>query len=168
MRKTSITCLLFLLLFCTGCDRDKRSITGDYSYKISGEVELTDADGGVSYRLIHRNGQMHILKDKSQKSKYILTLNEMNGGCYTVPATLHGDSLILEMHTFNTNILSSNGLPDFDQEDNPSLVYRVTASGGGVINGDMLMLTERWDGHQSGNPHATLKGMEMNIIAEKN
>lgn len=168
MRKTSITCFLFLLLLCAGCNRDRHSLTGDYSYKLSGEVVLTDADGGVSYRLIHRNGQMHILQDKSQKSSYIITMNEMNGGCYTIPAKLQGDSLILLMHTFNTNVLSTNGIPDLDQDENPSIVYRVSASGGGVINDGMLMLTESWEGYQSGNPHSTLKSLEMNILAEKN
>ena len=88
------------MLFTDGCDRERGALTGDYSYKLSGEVVLTNADGEVTYRLIHRNGQMNILKDKSQKSRYIITMNEMSGGCYTMTAELRGDSLLIDQHTF--------------------------------------------------------------------
>ena len=164
--------VLSLTLFA--CQRESMRITGDYSYKLSGEVAIMDEDGEVTFHLIHRNGQMNILKDKSQKGKYIITMNEMNGGGYTLSAGLDGDNLTLETHTFSTNILSSNGLPDidpdinFNDDDITSGVYRVTASGNGIRNGNMLILKERWDGYQSGNPNVRLNGMEMNIIAEKN
>lgn len=157
------------LLLMTSCD-DKHSFTGDYSYKLSGEVKLTDADGEVTYRLLHRNGQMNILKDKSDKGRYLVTMNEMNGGCYTMTARLNGDNLTIDQHEFNTNILSTNTIPDIDliDEEDPSIVYRITASGGGTRNGDILIITEMWDGYQSGTPRATLRGAEMTIIAERN
>lgn len=164
--------VLSLTLFA--CQRESMRITGDYSYKLSGEVAIMDEDGEVTYHLIHRNGQMNILKDKSQKGKYIITMNEMNGGGYTLSAGIDGDNLILETHSFSTNILSSSGLPDLNLDvdlggdDVPSAIYRVTASGNGVRNGNMLILKERWNGYQSGNPSVRLNGMEMNIIAEKN
>ena len=98
----------------------------------------------------------------------------MNGGGYTLSAGVDGDNLTLETHSFSTNILSSSGLPDLNLDvdlggdDVPSAIYRVTASGNGIRNGNMLILKERWDGYQSGNPNVRLNGMEMNIIAEKN
>ena len=166
--------LVIIAMFVGGCDRERSMLTGDYSYKLSGEVVLTDADGATTYRLIHRNGQMNILKDKSQKSRYIITMNEMNGGCYTMNAELHGDSLLIDSHTFNTNILSSNSIPDLDidldldQDDDATIVYRITAAGSGSVNGNILILNERWTGGQSGNSAARLNGPEMTIIAEKN
>ena len=165
--------LVVIMLFAGGCDREKGALTGDYSYKLSGEVVLTNADGEVTYRLIHRNGQMNILKDKSQKSKYIITMNEMNGGCYTMTAEMRGDSLLIEPHSFNTNILSTNSIPDIDidldqDEDDATIVYRISAAGGGTVNGNILILNEVWNGKQSGNSTATLSGPEMTIIAEKN
>lgn len=163
-----------LSLTLLSCQRESMKITGDYSYKLSGEVAITDEDGVVTYHLVHRNGQMNILKDKSQKGSYTITMNEMNGGCYTIPAKLDGDNLTLDSHTFSTNILSSGGLPDidpdidFDDDEITSGVYRVTASGNGVRNGEMLILREQWTGHLSGNARVRLQGAEMNIIAEKN
>ena len=163
-----------LSLTLLSCQRESIKITGDYSYKLSGEVAITGEDGEVTYHLIHRNGQMNILKDKSQKGKYIITMNEMNGGCYTIMAGIEDDNVTLDPHTFSTNILSSSGLPDidpdinFNDDDISSGVYRITASGNGVRNGEMLILREQWNGYQSGNQLVRLNGMEMNIIAEKN
>lgn len=162
--------ICFLSLILLSCRQESMRITGDYSYKLSGEVKLTDADGEVTYRLLHRNGQMNILKDKSDKGRYLITMNEMNGGCYTMTARLNGDNLTIDQHEFTTNILSTNTIPDIDliDEEDPSIVYRITASGGGTRNGDILIITEMWDGNQSGTPRATLRGAEMTIIAERN
>lgn len=164
--------LVVIVIFLGACDRDRQALTGDYSYKLSGEVALTDADGTVTYRLIHRNGQMNILRDKSDKDRYIITMNEMTGGCYTMNATLHGDSLLIDSHSFNTNILSTSSIPDLDidlnQDEEASIVYRISAAGSGTINGNILILREVWDGTQSGNSAVTISGPEMTIIAEKN
>ena len=169
-----ICCVIVMAVLCTACHRDSQALTGDYSYKLSGEVALTDADGAVTYRLIHRNGQMNILRDKSDKSRYIITMNEMTGGCYTMNASLHGDSLRIDPHSFNTNILSTSSIPDLninldlDQDEDASIVYRISAEGGGTINGNILILKEVWDGTQSGNSTVSISGPEMTIIAEKN
>ena len=168
----ALCCIIVIAVLFSACDRDRQALTGDYSYKLSGEVALTDEEGAVTYRLIHRNGQMNILKDKSDKSKFIITMNEMSGGCYTMTAELRGDSPVIDPHSFNTNILSTNSIPDIDidldQEDDATIVYRISAAGGGIVNGEMLILNEVWTGSQSGNSTATLNGPEMTIIAEKN
>jgi hypothetical protein len=165
-------CVIVMMVMCTACNQDKQALTGDYSYKLSGEVVLTNTDGEVTYRLIHRNGQMNILKDKTNKSKYIITMNEMSGGCYTMTAELRGDSLLIDQHTFSTNILSTNSIPDvdidLDQDDDATIVYQVSAVGGGSVNGNILILNEHWTGSQSGSSTAKLNGPEMTIIAEKN
>ena len=87
-------------------------------------------------------------------------------------AELRGDSLLIDQHTFQTNILSTNSIPDIDidldQDEEATIVYRVSAAGGGSVNGNILILTEVWTGKQSGNSSATLNGPEMTIIAEKN
>ena len=169
-----LCCIIVMAVLCTACDRDRQALTGDYSYKLSGEVELTDEDGAVTYRLIHRNGQMNILRDKSDKDRYIITMNEMTGGCYTMNAALHGDSLLIDSHSFNTNILSTSSIPDLNidldlnQDEEATIVYRISAAGSGTVNGNILILREVWDGTQSGNSSVTISGPEMTIIAEKN
>ncbi len=172
--KAALCCIIVMAVLCTACDRDRQALTGDYSYKLSGEVALTDADGAVTYRLIHRNGQMNILRDKSDKDRYIITMNEMTGGCYTMNAALHGDSLLIDSHSFNTNILSTSSIPDLNidldlnQDEEATIVYRISAAGSGTVNGNILILREVWDGTQSGNSSVTISGPEMTIIAEKN
>lgn len=168
MKRNILFLALSVLLLCTSCNKEVRRLTGDYSYKLSGEVILTEADGQTTHRLVHRNGQMNIRKDKSQKAKYIVTMNEMGGGAYTLTAELRGDSLLFEPYTFSSNILSTSDLPSIGQDENPSLVYQITSTGAGVLNEDILIIREVWTGHQSGNDAVTVNGPEMTLIAEKN
>ena len=142
----ALCCVFVMAVLCTACNRDRQALTGDYSYKLSGEVELTDEDGAVTYRLIHRNGQMNILRDKSDKDRYIITMNEMTGGCYP---------------DLNIDL-------DLNQDEEATIVYRISAAGSGTVNGNILILREVWNGTQSGNSSVTISGPEMTIIAEKN
>lgn len=161
-----LACILSLTLL--SCQRESQQLPGDYSYKLSGEVALTDANGEVTYHLVHRNGQMNILRDKSQKSRYLITMNEMNGGAYTLTAEQSGDSIRILPHEFCTNIITSDGISILDQDETPSLVYRVTAAGSGRSNDNILIIKEFWQGGQSGNPSMRLNAPEITIIAEKN
>ena len=132
-------------------------------------MAVTDAEGATSYHLLHRNGQMNILEDKSQPNRLIITMNEMNGGCYTIPATVKGDSIVFLPYEFSTNILISDSSPGLFSGDNTlSIVYAIRASGGGHLNDDILMVDEQWEGHQSGNDAVLLNGPKMKIIAERN
>lgn len=160
--------LVSVTLIITSCNREIKQFTGNYSYKLSGEVSIVDDDGEVSYRLVHKNGQMNILEDKSQANRLIITMNEMNGGCYTISATVKGDSIVLLPYEFSTNILISDSPDLFSDDDTPSIVYAICASGGGQLNDDILMIDEQWSGHQSGNDAVLLNGPKMKIIAERN
>lgn len=168
MKRNILYMAFSILLLCVSCDKEGRRLTGDYSYKLSGDVILTDADGQETHHLVHRNGQMNIRKDKSQKTTYIITMNEMGGGGYTMKAELHGDSLRIDPYTFSSNILSTTGLPSIGQDETPSVVYQITAFGGGILNEDILIVREVWKGYQSGNSAVKVDGPEMTIIAEKN
>lgn len=162
------TCILLTAFLLTTCNREVRNLTGDYSYKLSGDVILTDADGKETHHFIHRNGQMNILKDKSRKSGLIITMNEMNGGCYTILAELQGDTIVLQPHQFTTTLLSTEDLPSIGQEETPTMVYQISAAGSGRPNNPMLIMREHWIGAQSGNASVTLHAPEITILAEKN
>lgn len=158
-----------MALIFMSCNRETKQFTGNYSYKLSGEVSIVNEDGNLSYRLVHKNGQMNILEDKSQPNRLIITMNEMNGGCYTIPATVKGDSIVFLPYEFSTNILISDSGPGLFSGDNPlSIVYAIRASGGGQLNDDILMVDEQWEGHQSGNDAVLLNAPKMKIIAERN
>ena len=160
--------LAIVMFVAAGCDRDKSAFTGDYSYKLSGEVAITGEDGEVTYHLIHRNGQMNILKNKSQKGKYIITMNEMNGSGYVVSAVLQGDTLVIEPHEFTTSLITSDGISFIDEDNTATIVYRVNAAGSGRKTDNILIMREHWQGQQSGNPVVRLYAPEITIIAERN
>lgn len=169
MKKFLISaCILSIMILLTACNRGERNLIGDYSYKLSGDVILTDADGQETHHFIHRNGQMNVLKDKSRKSGLLITMNEMNGGCYTIMADIQGDTIVLSPYEFSTNIIVADDFPSIGSDNNTSLVYRVRASGSGRCNDQILILCEQWSGTQSGDASVTLRGPEMTILAEKN
>ena len=127
------------------------------------------SDGTESHYFLHRVGQMNVLRDKSSKTGFVVTMNEMNGGCYTFMAEMSGDTLLLPLYTFTTTVLTSDGIDIslIDQEDNPTTVYTVRASGSGRLNGNTLILRESWNGQQIGNPVISLRAPDMMILAEK-
>ena len=169
MNRKILWILVSVALIFMSCNRETKQFTGNYSYKLSGEVSIVNEDGNLSYRLVHKNGQMNILEDKSQPNKLIITMNEMNGGCYTILATVKGDSIVFLPYEFSTNILISDSSPGLFSGDNTlSIVYAIRASGGGHLNDDILMVDEQWEGHQSGNDAILLNGPKMKIIAERN
>lgn len=157
-----------LSMVLLSCQRESMRITGDYSYKLSGEVAIMDEDGGVSYHLIHRNGQMNILKDKSHKGKYIVTMNEMSGSGYVVTVAFQGDTLVIEPHDFTTSLITSDGISLIDEDNTATIVYRVNAAGSGRKTDNILIMREHWQGQQSGNPVVRLYAPEITIIAERN
>ncbi|MBP5563459.1 MAG: hypothetical protein J6X51_05445 [Bacteroidales bacterium] len=167
-KRVIISMLAIVMFVAAGCDRDKSAFTGDYSYKLSGEVAITGEDGEVTYHLIHRNGQMNILKNKSQKGKYIITMNEMNGSGYVVSAVLQGDTLVIEPHEFTTSLITSDGISLIDEDNTATIVYRVNAAGSGRKTDNILIMREHWQGQQSGNPVVRLYAPEITIIAERN
>ena len=169
MNRKILCILVSVVVIFTSCNRDVKQFIGNYSYKLSGEVSIVGEGGVVSYRLVHKNGQMNILEDKSHSNRLIVTMNEMNGGCYTISATVKGDSIVFLPYEFSTNILISDSGPDIFSGDNTlSIVYAIRASGGGQLNDDILMIDEQWTGHQSGNDTVLLNGPKMKIIAERN
>ncbi len=168
MKKNLILCILTaaLLIGGTGCQRGVRSLLGDYSYKISGDVTVTDDDGNVTHLMVSKRGQMHILNDRLSDGRVTLTLNESGGGAYYCSALVKGDSLIVDPHTFSTNILSSENLNPL--QENTSTVFVIMASGKGIHNGDIILIEEQWSGTQASNDNRQLEGCRMLLMAERN
>lgn len=168
MKQKLLWVVTVALLLCVGCNREERKVMGDYSYKLSGEVLFADNNGHGSRIFIRRNGQMNVLKDKSRPHGLMITMNEMNGGCYTFPALMQGDSIMIEPHNFPFHILSTDGLPSLFSDSASSFIYHIEAAGSGRSNDNVLIIKEHWMGTQSGNASITLRTNEMTILAEKN
>lgn len=167
MKKLTITLFAVMLLF--GCSHPETRFAGSYSYKLSGETEIIDENGEKNVVLVSKNGQMNILRDKNNRSRLLVTMNEMNGSCYTISAFVRNDSIIFEPYTFSTNILTAGGLKHFDQDENTaSIVYSINSEGIGTLTDDFLIVEESWSGCQSGNNNVTLSSNKIQILAERN
>ena len=168
MKKNIVFCILTVavLLGGTSCQRGFRSLLGDYSYKISGDVTVTDDDGNVTHLMVNKRGQMHILKDHLSDGRVTITLNESSGGAYYCSALVKGDSLIVDPHSFSTNIVTSENINLFQGSN--SLVFNITASGRGVRNGDIILIEEQWSGTQASNDNRQIEGCRMLLLAERN
>lgn len=161
-----IITLAAVALFFSACNREVNQLTGDYSYKISGEVAVTDADSNISYLMVNKRGQMNILRDHNDKTRVLVTMSETAGGVYSFTAKVQGDSLLLDPYSFATNILSkATALPVIDS--NATMVFQIDAMGSGFCNDDVIILNEQWSGHQSSGSN-TLSGPKMMMIAERN
>ena len=169
MKKILFIFLILSTLVVISCRRGANGYVGDFSYKLSGEVEIINSDGTSEFHLIHKNGQLNIYKERG-KNELLLTFNEMNGPCYTVVADFANDSIALRPYTFSTNILSSSGIPLPNSGNEISLVYTIMSRGGtGVLKGEeLLLIDEFWDGHLSGDSSTTINGASIKTTAERN
>jgi len=167
MKKNLFICIIALVFILggTSCQREVRSITGDYSYKLSGEVTVTNNDGEISYLMVNKRGQMNILRDKSASDRVTITMNESAGGAYSFTATIKGDSLLLDPYQFSTNILTGDNVSPF--QDGTTLVFRIDVAGRGVRNDNIILIEENWSGQQSSG-NSRLEGNKMVLLAEKN
>lgn len=167
MKKNLLTILLatIILLGNISCQRGTRSLLGDYSYKISGEVTITSDNGDVTHLMVNKRGQMNILRDYISDGHVTITLNESTGGAYYCSALVKGDSLIVEPHSFSTNIITGENINPL--EEDRSYVFSIVASGKGIHNGDIILIEEQWSGRSSDDLQQ-LEGGKILLLAEKN
>ncbi len=167
--KRQIILLIAIALVFSSCNREVNQFLGDYSFKISGEVAITNAEGEVTHRLMSKSGQMNILKeaDGEDAHRVLITMNEMGGSGYTIHGTISDNRITFEPYTFSTNLITEENVSLFG-DNTSSLVCQISASGSGILNGNMLVIDEQWSGHQSGNADITIQAPKITIIAEKN
>lgn len=166
MKKCLILISLLLPFLLISCNRNVRTFTGDYSYKLSGDVVFTNSDGEVVHSMQTQLGQLNILKNETGgKGSVVVTVNQMSGPVYAFTATVKGDSLILDDHecVMEFNSVSSNS--SLTQVKRP---YEVHVSGRGILQGDMLILDENWTGVSVENPSNMLIANSITVLAEQN
>lgn len=160
--------LLYLSFFCVlllfnSCNRVSH-YTGDYSYKLSGEIQITDNLGVVHSSYVTQRGQMNILRDRDgDAGDVIVTINVMDGGTYSFEATIDKGNIDFDAHSF----LSEFSALDQDIPLAKSL-YRVNASGEGTLNDNIMIIEEQWRGTCVDDDSKILRANNISIIAEKN
>ncbi len=163
--------LLIVMLLLTACQRDVSRMAGDYSYKLSGEIEIVAADGTVTHTVVRKIGQMNILRQ--QDNDVLVTLNELSGDVVVMQGQVRGDSLILEPAEFTTTIAALNDddhsiIEEILNAGEIAGIYKVNASGRGALVDNILILKMHWIGRQLDTPQTTIEGTDLTLVAERN
>lgn len=168
MKMRSFLCAGFVLaaVLLAACNKDVKKITGDYSYKLSGQVSFEDADGNQTSILASKRGQMNIRADKhGEKGDIVVTFNEMNGGAYSCTGRVEGDSIFFNPYEFSTRFSSADSVVDLIQLGH---VYTVQSQGRGVVLDNVILMEERWMGRPENGEMVRMKADKVTLLAEKN
>lgn len=166
MKKTVIL-LLFFLAMLTSCH--KKGITlfaGDYSYKMSGSVELTPAEGSslepIQLDITNEIGNLQISKLDKEDGSVMVVMNALNGGLSTATAYCDGKEIVFDEFEHRlklTNIAS--GI-------NTNSVVSVEAEGA-MYDDNTIILNVSFSGEQTylGNTY-TIQGDDITMVAYRN
>lgn len=165
--KRNILCLLLMVaMVCVSCNKEVKKASGDYSFKMSGKVDFTDAEGNTAFIFYSERGQMNILADKKgNKGDIIVTFNTMNGSNYSCTGKIKGDSIFFDTHEYFTRFSTADTALNSLQIGK---LYRITASGKGIINDNMIIAEESWTGVREDGEGTFMKAKKISVLAEKN
>lgn len=167
MRKLALMALLPLLLI--SCKRDADVFTGDYTYKTSGVVELTNDSGSVSdLKLSDKVGSMSIKRlDKNSTDSVLVIKNELNGGVKVLRARSFGDSLSFKPYSTSFTVTLPGSLTSRTTYTAEINVTRSEA----MIYDDRIVITEQYSGSvssENATDRYTLTGKDIITVATKN
>lgn len=166
MKKYLFLLCLSVSILLISCNRDVRTFTGDYSYKLSGNVMFTDVDGNVDHSIHSQRGQLNVLRDRNgEKDHVVITVNQMDGTVYSFSATVKGDSLILDDHDCVMGFSNVSSNTSLTQVLRP---YNVHISGRGILHDNILVLEECWQGTGVEDNGNTLISTKITVLAEQN
>lgn len=95
MKKISFV-LFIAVLVLTSCNRDVWFMEGEYSYKISGRVELKSADTTINRSIDDEIGVLRILSQDSKDEEVVLAFNPLGGSVVTTTARIDGKKIELQ------------------------------------------------------------------------
>lgn len=166
MKKIHVILMSMLAVMLTSCSQDKevKDLLGDYTYKVSGVVRVSDV-GDV--HLTPETGTMSITS-AAQDKEVILSFNHSGGDVYDIRASVTADSIYLRsMHRYI----------EIDVEKDSTIfggvrqheTYDVTVSGSGhmLSNGD-VSFTLNYSGKELNDPSRTLKGQNIFLHCVRN
>ena len=166
MKRILLGLILVVSILLTSCNRNVRTFTGDYSYKLSGDIVFMDSEGIESHSIQTQRGQVNILNDKQgDKNDVVITVNQLNGTVYSFSATIKGDSIILKTHDCVMEFSDVSTISELTQVKKP---YYVHISGRGILHDNMLILDEQWTGERTNDSSYTLHANKISVIAEQN
>ena len=157
---------LLVLALLPACHKNGIPLfTGDYSYKMSGSVELSPSDlalDPIQLDITNEIGNMQISKLDKEDGSVVVVMNAVNGGLSTTTAYCEGKNISFEdfEHRLKlTNIAS--GI-------NTNCVVSVEAEGT-MYDDNTIIINARFSGEHTylGNEY-TIEGDDILIVAYRN
>ena len=168
MRKLILP-LVMALSLCS-CKNNADLFNGEYSFKTSGNIQLSMNDGRLKdFELTDELGTLQIERlYKDSNDSVIILKNVFGGGVEVVKAAAYGDSLVLSPYTKTMEIVLN------EAADHPATldVYRadVMVSGNGYMYGNCIVIHEKYDGilFADGMEAGTLDSGDIVTVARRN
>ncbi len=168
--KKSLFAFALLVLLCSSCQREVKKYVGDYSYKTSGVITITEEDGTESQQLISKNGQMNIRQDNTSDdaNRVMITMNEMSGTSRITYGTIADGVLTFDPNSFETSFSIDSGSTIFGTEQYYTYIFHIDATGTGHLTDDILTISEQWTGYQRDNENIRLSANYITTLAIQN
>lgn len=159
MRTKLTAAVVCVLMMATGCtNQDVKLFTGEYTYKTSGNVDITLNGNSFTHTLNNSIGQMDIV-DLKQNDSVLIVKNEMSGSVQTLRAQVREDSLFLEPYSKELSV-TLNG---------ETTIFDIQISGNGVIyDKNTIIINEVYDGEAQGSVTGSLNGESIKTVAKRN
>lgn len=160
----TISLFLLMALCLPSCSDPVHSLTGDYSYKVSGTATI---GAGTEVVLPMEQGALQIvhLSDRT----YLLTMNVLGGIVYTGEAVLSDNTLTLQdchrtLH-FTREVVDSTLLTPITRIERYD--YNVDVTGTGELHDETIVFSLRYEGTHI-EDQTTLRGDDIVMVARKN
>lgn len=156
MKKASLI-MIALLPALSACRNDADLFKGDYSYKTSGTVYITDGSTQQTYQLSNEIGQLRIVGLSSADSVLIIK-SALSGSVETMRAKVTNDSIFIAPYQKSLSIVMTNSV-DGD--------YDITVDGCGVMYDDnTIILTQNYYNDQTNQ--IQISGENIITFAQRN
>ena len=162
-----ILILMFALAMLTSCHKKGIPLfIGDYSYKMSGSVELTPDDDSmlepIQLEITNEIGNLQISKLDKKEGSVMVVMNAVNGGLSTATAYCEGKEIVFDEFEHSLK------LTNIAQGINTNCVVNVEAEGM-MYDDNTIILNLSFSGEQTylGNDY-TIQGDNIILVAYRN
>ena len=143
-----LTIVLVVMAVLAGCKNELQQVSGEYSYKISGNAIVDSTE----VHLTNESGALHII-DKDEK-ELLLTFNMLAGDVYTTNAEL--SAKVLKINEFERVIMHN------------AKNYKIKVTGEGNVYDNNIVLDMQYKGMSMDKDSIELEGKDIKLVATRN
>lgn len=143
-----LTIVLVVMAVLAGCKNELQQVSGEYSYKISGNAIVDSTE----VHLTNESGALHII-DKDEK-ELLLTFNMLAGDVYTTKAEL--SAKVLKINEFERVIMHN------------AKNYKIKVTGEGNVYDNNIVLDMQYKGMSMDKDSIELESKDIKLVATRN